>query len=344
MLKKITSALAASLAAVMLFTGCTVLDSFKDRQAENKTLSSLTRLGDGIYFMDCYNDYKVDDYLNANIKDVEQFDIWMTENLTHGVPTGDIPEIGCSSFAVSSPDGNHLFGRNYELNGGQSMIIRTAPEKGYASLGVVDLQHVNITAKGEYKIDDAARTPLLLAAPWAICDGINEKGLGVSLLQLNTLHVVTDTDKDDLLLYSALRVILDKCASVDEAVELLKNHDMYSPRPNSYHIFITDISGRSVVVEWVEGQLQVVEDNAVTNFVLYEHTNTSDPDMRYTKLRKKLDETSRMTVEEAMALLEYVTPHGANRWSAVYDLERFSVEVCFNEDFSESYVYSGRTE
>lgn len=344
MQKKMISVLAVSLAAVMLFTGCSVLGSFKVRQAEKNTLDSLTQLADGVYFMDCYTDYKVDDYLNANISDAEQFDIWLTENLTHGVPTGDIPEIGCSSFAVCAPDGDHLFGRNYELNGGQSMIIRTAPESGYASIGIVDLQHINITEKGKYKIDDEASKPLLFAAPWAICDGINEKGLGVSLLELNTKHAVTDTEKDDLLLYSAARVILDKCASVEEAVELLKNHDMYSPRSNSYHIFITDTSGRSVVVEWVEGQIQVVENNAVTNFVLYGSISSSDPDMRYSKLRRKLDEADSMTAEEAMELLEYVTPHGANRWSAVYDLEKFSVEVCFNEDFSESYAYSGRNE
>lgn len=49
--------------------------------------------------------------------------------------------------------------------------------------------------------------------------------------------------------------------------------------------------------------------------------------------------TAQDKAEEAMALLKKVTEHGANRWSAVYDLEKFSVEVCFNEDFSKSYAY-----
>lgn len=344
MLRRILSILAVSVAAAMLFIGCAVPASLREKQAEKKTLASLTQLGEGVYFMDCYTDYKVDDYLKANIKDIEHFDQWLTENLTHGVPTGEFAEMGCSSFTVTDPSGDHLFGRNYELTGGHSMIIRTAPENGYASLGVADLRHINLGKNGDYKIDDETGETLLFAAPWAITDGVNEKGLGVSLLELRDKHIVTDTDKDDLLIYAALRVILDKCASVEKAVGLLEDHDMYSPGPNSYHVFLTDATGRSVVVEWVGGQTKVVEDNAVTNFVLYEHSSTADPDGRYTKLRKALDETDAMTSREAMGLLEAVTPHGYSRWSAVYDLEKFSVEVCFDEDFSKPYAYSGRTE
>lgn len=342
MLKKIISILTASLIAVMIFTGCSA--QAKSEQAEKKTIESLALLADGIFFMDCYSDYKLDDYLKANINDVEQFDTWLTENLTHGVPTGDVPGMACSSFAVNGTSGGHLFGRNYELRGGHSLILRTVPENGYASIGVVDLMHINIGKNADYKIDDEAGRQLLLAAPWAICDGVNEKGLGVSILELKDKHMVTDTEKDDLLLYSLPRVLLDKCAAVDEAVDFLNDHDIYSPAPNTYHVFITDTSGKSVVVEWVDGQMQVVEDNAVTNFVLYGHDITSDPDLRYTKLHNKLDGTDSMTAEEAMELLKFVTPHGYSRWSAVYDLENFSVDVCFNEDFSNVYSYPGRTE
>lgn len=346
MFSKIIKSLATVACAVMLLTSCGTEKSPQNdngEQPEKMTLDSLVQLDDGLYFMDCYTDYKVDDYLKANINNVEQFDTWMTNNLTHGIPTGDIPKIGCSSFAVSNPSGEHLFGRNFELAGGDSMIIRTAPENGYASIGIVDLRQINLGKNGDYKIDDDASKSLLFAAPWAICDGINEKGLGVSILELNNKHIVTDTEKDDLLIYAATRVILDKCASVDEAVELLKNHDVYSARPNTYHFFMTDISGRSVVVEWVEGEFQVVDDNAVTNFVLYNYEVNIGTDSRYLKLRKGLDETENMTSEEAMNLLEAAAQHSGLRWSAVYNLDKFSVDACFDYDFSKNYTYSGRT-
>lgn len=75
---------------------------------EEKTFDSLVKLDEGIYMMDCYTDYLVDEYLAENITETEQLDVWFTENLTQGVPTGDIPDTGCSSFAICDGDGNHL--------------------------------------------------------------------------------------------------------------------------------------------------------------------------------------------------------------------------------------------
>ena len=329
-----------ALAALILSVGLTVFACSKADDPEKKTLDSLTKVSDGIYTMDCYIDYRIDDYLAANITTTEQFDIWMTKNLTHGIPTGDIPNIGCSSFAVTGTDGGHLFGRNYDMMNGDSLVIRTSPQNGYASIGIVDLDHVNIGVHGEYSIEDEQSLPLLFAAPWCICDGINEKGLGVSLLELYDEHVVTDTDKGDLLVYSAARVLLDKCANVNEAISLLENYDIYSPRRNSYHIFLTDTTGRSVIVEWTdEGKMVTTKDNDVTNFLLYKSDLTEDYDQRYRKIRRRIDEVSSMTSDEAMAVLEAV--YHDTRWSAVYDLENFSVEVCFKGNYEATYSYKG---
>ena len=336
-IKRITtglvSAVLVSALGICAF-GCSAKDP------EKKTIGSLTKVSDGIYFIDCYSDYKVDDYLKAGITDVAGFDVWMTENLTHGVPTGDIPDIGCSSFIVEDPSGDHLFGRNYDLSGGDSLIIRTVPEGGYASIGIVDLKHVNLGIGGSYDINDENSQPLLFAAPWCVCDGINEKGLGVSLLELSEKHVVNDTAKDDLLLYSSVRILLDKCADIDEAVDLLGSYDMYSPRKNSYHIFLTDTSGRSVIVEWNdEGVMVTSEDTAVTNFPLYKGDPYLDYDHRYAKIHRRIDDVSSMSPEDAMGVLEAVNQD--TRWSAVYDLEKFTVDICFNADYSVSYSYSG---
>ena len=329
-------------AAVLLFalsfcsSGCSQKDPVK------RTLDSLTKVSDGIYMIDCYSDYKVDEYLKAGITDVSSFDIWMTENLTGGVPTGDIPDTGCSSFVVSDPQGDHLFGRNYDSSKGDALIIRTMPQNGYASIGIADLKHVNLGVGGDYDINDDKSKFLLFAAPWCICDGINEKGLGVSLLELSDKHVVNDTSKDDLLLYSALRVLLDKCATVEEAIDLLGNYDMYSPRSNSYHIFITDTSGRSVISEWTDGgEMVIVDDNAVTNYLLYLEDPYQDYDHRSAKIHRRIDDVSSMNVDEAMEVLEAVNQD--TRWSAVYDLEKFTVDVCFSADYSKVYTYSGVT-
>ena len=323
------------LALFSLLFGCSSANS----NAEAKTLASFTKLADGIYLLDSCTDYKVEEYLAENIKDVVSFDVWMTNNLTGGVPTGDIPEMGCSSFSVLDPSGNHLFGRNYDMPyPADSLIIRTYPKEGYSSIGIVDMLHINLGTHGDYTVESEEGKSLLMAAPWCICDGINEKGLGISVLELDNKHVVNDSSKPDLLMYSASRVVLDKCASVEEAISLLGEYDIYSPRTNSYHFFVTDISGRSVILEWIDGELSVVEGPAVTNFLM--STGNSDPDQRRTKIERNLNSVDSMTSEDAMATLDLVSRQ--TRWSAVYNLEEFSVDVCFNEDYENVFTYSGK--
>ena len=70
----------------------------------------------------------------------------------------------------------------------------------------------------------------------------------------------------------------------------------------SFHIFITDKTGRSVVAEWVDGELVIVESKQVTNFWLSadEH-NQCD---RYDTIVKRLsDKKGILNSSEAMALL-----------------------------------------
>lgn len=335
--KKIIRNIIASFLSAAMLAGCTAVSPKED--PEKKTLDSLTKLGDGIYLMDCYTDYKVDEYLKANITDVTGLDTWLTKNLTHGVPTGDVPDMGCSSFAVNGTSGDHLFGRNYDMDSGDSLIIRTVPANGYASIGIVDLTHINMGYYGDYDINDEEAKPLLFAAPWCISDGINEKGLGISLLDVSDPHEVEDTSKDDLLIYSSLRIILDTCATVDEAVNVFNSYDMYSPRHHSYNVFITDKSGRSVIVEWADGTTYVIEDTAVTNFQLCRNRPSLDGDQRYAKIHNRIDDAASMTSEDAMGVLKFVSRD--TRWSAVYNLEKFSVDICFNGDYSKTYTHEG---
>lgn len=305
---------------------------------EQKTIDSLTEVTGDIYLLDCYSDYKLEDYLASNITDSMSMDYWLTAELTHNIPTGNLKDFGCSSFATLSDAGDHLFGRNYDIYNGKSLVVRTAPKDGYASIGIVDLNHLNMY-QGSYDIDSEDGKLLLLAAPWCICDGINEMGLGMSVLQLDETHVVTDTEKGDLMLYAATRVVLDKCATVDEAIELLDSFDMYSPKDYTYHFFITDQTGKSVVAEWCDGEFVVVEDTAVTNFMLYT-VEGEITDGRYNKLHATLDVKDSMTTEEAMDLLKSV--YNMTRWSAVYNLENFTVDVCFNVDMKTTYSFDGR--
>ncbi len=198
-------------------------------EEERAPALNVEKIAEGIYSLDFPGSYMLDEYLEADVKTGEELDRWFMENLTNGFSTENSKyDIACSSFAAETSDGEHLFGRNYDLRPTDAMFIRTSPENGYSSIGIVDLGHLNIGQGCEAAIDSEKAQSLLLAAPYCICDGINEKGLGVSLLQLSTPHTVNETDRHDLLLYIALRAVLDKCADTDGAVQFLSQYDIYS--------------------------------------------------------------------------------------------------------------------
>ena len=305
-----------------------------------KMVNSVVKKCDGIYMLDYTADYKLDRYLAANIRNTAELDEWFMDNLTFGVSTETVAApTGCSSFAASNEYGQHFFGRNYDMAPTDALVIYTKPMDGYSSVGIADLGKLNIGRDGQLDIDSVQGKAALLAAPYCVCDGMNEMGLGVSLLELDEDHVMYDTDAGELLVYTALRAVLDKCADTEEAIEFLGSYDMCSPRSNTYHMFITDRSGRSVIVEWLDGETRVTEDCAVTNFVLYNSDGSGDSDKRYAKMRSAIDDGI-LTTYEAMSVLEAVSQKtGYTSWSAVYDLDSGEVAVCIDHDYSYEYVF-----
>lgn len=305
------------------------------------TVMSVRKEGDGIFSIDYKADYKLDDYIEADITGIDGMVDWGIENLLHGVPAkANSKAYRCSSFAVVSPDGSHLCGRNMDYPETDTLVVHTAPKDGYESIALADLSAMGIGTGAEMDINDPKARVILLAAPYIIGDGVNEKGLAVTSLTIDDDPGTVDTPKHNLLLNVAVRVLLDRCADTDEAVEMLGNFDIYSPLDHGAHLFITDRNGNSVVVEWLDGNMYVVRADKVTNFPLYEPDYSLDHDGRYATLVSAMEDGKTFTGEEAMQLLDDVSQPDWTRWSAVYDLDGFAVDVCVNEEYDRVYCFS----
>ena len=99
---------------------------------------------------------------------------------------------------------------------------------------------------------------MTLAAPYAPLDGVNEKGLAVGVLQIKTTPTNQQTDKVDITTTSAIRLLLDRAATVEEAIELLSQYDMHASANSCYHFHIADANGGSVIVEYIDDEMSVV--------------------------------------------------------------------------------------
>ena len=190
-------------------------------------------------------------------------------------------DAGCSAFITSDPEGNVLTCRNYDYKHldsdgqvtGLNVIVSCAPEHRYKSVGVADaywLDAQNLTFVAGALDDGVTDISALALLPYACVDGMNEKGLTVSILKLDTkpeetLACQNEEGKPSVAHSVLLRWMLDGCSTVNEAVELAESVNMKAAI-SDMHLFVTDAEGHSAVLEWRYDELVVTETNAVTNF------------------------------------------------------------------------------
>ena len=65
-----------------------------------------------------------------------------------------------------------------------------------------------------------------------------------------------DTSKVNITPFLAIRLMLDRAATVDSAVELLQEYDI-DFSSGTYHFFISDRSFKSAVIEYIDGKMSV---------------------------------------------------------------------------------------
>lgn len=330
-------ALAALLGLLLLFQG------------ELRTLFTIERVEDSTLFtMDYKGDYGLDDFLDQGgvSSDVELLDFLM-QKLMKGLPVSfEIPDLGCSTFAVTSPEGDALFGRNFDMYYSPALLVRTAPADGYRSISMVNLAYIGF---GEDKLPTSLMNSILtLAAPYVPLDGVNEKGLAVGVLLIDTQPTDQRTDKPDITTTSAIRLLLDRAATVEEALELLGGYDMHASANSCYHFQIADVTGRAVVVEYIGDQMNVVESPRATNFLLTEGDwDFGGGQDRFEILERTMEaEGGVMTAAESMDLLQAVRQEpkegkdSTTQWSCVYNQSRGSVDIAMSMDYEKIYSFS----
>lgn len=162
-------------------------------------------------------------------------------------------------------------GRNYDFkNDTSALLVYTAPKDGYKSVAFAALNNISANVP-----DESFKKKLTtLTAPFICLDGMNEKGVSIAVLTLDSEPTRQTTDRPTITTSLAIRLVLDKAASTEEAVELLRGYDMFATNGRDYHFYITDASGDGRVVEYdcnsETRELVDTPSDAVTNFfILY---------------------------------------------------------------------------
>jgi hypothetical protein len=310
-----------------------------------RTMLSVNKESDSLYVMKNYECTDTKAMLDSNSDSANSFLSWVLDNHMYGMPNFfniDKSHVGfgCATFAAVTPEGEHVFGRNFDLMETDALLIYSHPEGAYESIGIADIGIFGVSQSSAVSPDSPLGKFIMVMMPYFVVDGMNEKGVGAGILQLTIEEPHQDNGKPDLLVFCAIRGILDYCASVDEALVLLESYDIHSDLGN-YHLFITDKSGRYVVVEWLDGEMVVTEHPCCTNSVIApgEFYDMGDPDSRKGTIESCLGSDHVVTEEEAMEILDKVHNKRMTEWSCVYNLEDFTVSICLDADYSKVYTF-----
>ncbi len=311
--------------------------------------SEVTQLENGMSAVKYSGNHMFDEFLTQGGASSDSGVVtFLSENVisSTGLSFGTFP-FGCSTVSTVDPDGNYIFGRNFDWNFCNAMIVHSVPESGYASISTVNTDLINMSGLKLSDLPDEIQAVICMYAP---LDGMNEKGLVVSVNMIQDFATISqNTDKPDITTTTAIRLLLDKAANVNEAIELLDKYDMHASMGFMMHLAIADASGKSVAVEYVDNEMIVIETPAVTNFYLAEGEKhgigTAQSHERYDILMKALSDNKSMTMENIRDVLDSVSKHNfgefeSTEWSAVFNQSTGEVHYYHRENYDTRYTFS----
>lgn len=359
MKKRVFVSVAAILSITMLMSGCGAnqaparnpSSSQEGRPAAEAAITpacEITTLEDGFSTVHFEGDDGFEAFLSAGgaASDAEVVGFLSSHLLADFDMQGSL--FGCSTIAVANPEGERLFGRNFDWENCDALVVSSKPETGYASISTVNMDFISRSAGAigaALQLNDV-RT---LAALYAPLDGMNEAGLAVSVNMIQDAATIDqNTDKPDVTTTTAIRLLLNKAANVENALELLRQYDMHSSMGMMVHFALADTTGRSVAVEYVDNKMVVTESPILTNFYLAEGEKkgigTAQSHERYEILTRTLSENAALDMQGVRDALDSVSKRNfgefeSTEWSIVFNLNRGEAHYYHRENYENRYTF-----
>lgn len=316
-----------------------------------------------LYTTDVTYDYSIDDIISSGITDTQSI---IDAVIRLYLPGLDIkynaPEFGCSAFSTGDTRGHVLTGRNYDFkNDTSAMLVHCRPTGGYESVATAALDNIGMNAP-----EDEKRAALAnIAAPFICLDGLNEKGVSIAVLTLDSEPTFQHTGKPVIATTLAIRLVLDRAATTQEAVDILKQYDMMASSGRDYHFYINDASGDGRAVEYdCNSSIRELVDTpirSITNFFAMYRDKVkphqhNDPyghgRERYDSIEAVLTEAGDSATEETAWQAVKASSQEPNegditsntQWSIVYDNTELTAGIALRRDWDNIIHYDLKAE
>lgn len=306
----------------------------------------------------------------------------------------------CSGFVCFNPQHELLFGRNYDGDTGPLLVVFYQDVKPgeHKSVLMTELSMAQMSSGliEEYNYDpclleEGKNLDVLLRQPATVLDGMNDVGLCLAAYQLPNFdngapeighnetprpHGVDQyTGKPQIISSVLHRMILTKCATVDDVVNFFNSYDYTSMIPDlNIHWYVADAKNNWRTLEfwkgsqgqdslfvmdedyrqastYLSGSMVPYEYRCIENFYCnLEASATYNLDHwqhGYSTKTRAMNLMSHyaptMTEEEALQCLQYgsygvETPNQVTDWSCVYNPKKKTVIFTMRNDMSTVYT------
>ena len=288
---------------------------------------------------------KVDDYPLYTLRYFGGYDQRLSLDTLQGPASVNLPEPNltawaCSLFAALGDTENLLFGRNFDWEYSPAILLFTNPPGGYASVSMVDIAFLGF---GETEAGNLIELPIderraLLDTPFLPFDGMNEYGLTVGMAAVPPGHMSSDPEKETIGSLMVIRKMLDRARDVDEAIAIMGSYNIDMRGGPPIHYLIADRSGRSVLVEFYQGEMVVISNefawHQATNFLRSSSIGSAEGICwRYDTIHRWMSNSAgQVTLLEAIDLLKEVSQEGT-QWSIVYGINAGEVHVVMGQQY-----------
>lgn len=243
----------------------------------------------------------------------------------------------CTGFSAASSSGDQYQGHNEDWTQSDYLVLRTSPGDGIPSVSLVDIGFAR-----EYSTGD--RRGFLLA-PYVPLAGMNQAGLVVATYSIPRCRPPVDPAKKKLLWSVVLRLLLDRAATLEEALRLIDTVNVVIEPQNDLQFFVGDARGDSAVVEWIDGRTVAVRKTGrwqgVTNFIQYGATEADFAACdRYQTVKRLLESAGGLVTDGlGVEILKQSSQPRYTQFSVLFNQTRGSLQVFFGRHYDTGHDF-----
>ena len=170
-----------------------------------------------------------------------------------------------------------------------------------------------------------------------------------TLQPLQSQQFDQNTEKPDLTTTTAVRMVLDRAADVDEALELLAQYDMHASVDMMVHFALADTDGHAVVVEYINNEMVVTVTPVVTNYYLSPGEKygigSEESKIRFAILTDLMKENAAFDMDGIRDALNRVSKHNfdsdyaSTEWSIVYNQNTGEAHYYHRENYNKEFFF-----